>query len=352
MTSNLRAAQPSRPDPRLPQRTTRRRVAHRRARPGRRASGPSIPRFNVALEASAGTGKTRVLVDRYVNLLQGRRRSVEHPGDHLHAQGRGRDARADPDDAARRPPREARSRRRAGAICATAPATSPSARSTPSVCRCSASSRSRPTSTPASTMADETEVPRLIDESLDRALRVCRGLAREDEHVALVFAQLGDRAAAARPGRAAQPPAGRARRARAATWQQGPRDLDVATASPAAAAALLRRLHVGDAGGLDALLDVRPGGAGLPAPRPATCAMLRDGGRAGCGRARSGGGPGRLRPARDYFLTQDGEPRKQLRCREARCSVRESDWSRASRPRRSAARPAIERGMRRATGAT
>src|SRR3954462_7738265 len=28
------------------------------------------PRFNVALEASAGTGKTRVLVDRYINLLK------------------------------------------------------------------------------------------------------------------------------------------------------------------------------------------------------------------------------------------------------------------------------------------
>ncbi|HEY3161146.1 MAG TPA: UvrD-helicase domain-containing protein, partial [Vicinamibacterales bacterium] len=28
------------------------------------------PRHNVALEASAGTGKTRVLVDRYVNLLR------------------------------------------------------------------------------------------------------------------------------------------------------------------------------------------------------------------------------------------------------------------------------------------
>src|SRR5262245_50765480 len=28
------------------------------------------PRFNVALRASAGTGKTRVLVDRYVNLMK------------------------------------------------------------------------------------------------------------------------------------------------------------------------------------------------------------------------------------------------------------------------------------------
>ncbi len=27
------------------------------------------PRFNVALEASAGTGKTRILVNRYINLL-------------------------------------------------------------------------------------------------------------------------------------------------------------------------------------------------------------------------------------------------------------------------------------------
>src|SRR5678816_1082853 len=28
------------------------------------------PRYNVALEASAGTGKTRVLVERYINLLR------------------------------------------------------------------------------------------------------------------------------------------------------------------------------------------------------------------------------------------------------------------------------------------
>ena len=28
------------------------------------------PRYNVTLEASAGTGKTRVLVDRYINLLR------------------------------------------------------------------------------------------------------------------------------------------------------------------------------------------------------------------------------------------------------------------------------------------
>ena len=36
----------------------------------RRATSPSIPRNDVVLEASAGTGKTRVLVDRYVRLLE------------------------------------------------------------------------------------------------------------------------------------------------------------------------------------------------------------------------------------------------------------------------------------------
>ena len=50
---------------------------------------------------------------------------------------------------------------------------------------------------PGFSMADETEVPRLIDESLDRALRACRAVAREDDNVALVFAQLGDRRAKA-----------------------------------------------------------------------------------------------------------------------------------------------------------
>ena len=37
------------------------------------------PRYNVALEASTGTGKTRVLVDRYVNLL----RTGVHPANIL-----------------------------------------------------------------------------------------------------------------------------------------------------------------------------------------------------------------------------------------------------------------------------
>src|SRR4029453_6773139 len=46
---------------------------------------------------------------------------------------------------------------------------------------------------PGFELADETEVPRLVAESLDQALRICRAIARDDDDVALVFAQLGER---------------------------------------------------------------------------------------------------------------------------------------------------------------
>src|SRR4029453_13395390 len=46
---------------------------------------------------------------------------------------------------------------------------------------------------PGFELADDTEVPRLIAESLDQALRICRFIARDDDDVALVFAQLGER---------------------------------------------------------------------------------------------------------------------------------------------------------------
>src|SRR5207247_8626796 len=46
---------------------------------------------------------------------------------------------------------------------------------------------------PGFDLADETQVPRLISESLDQALRICRAVAREDDDVALLFAQLGER---------------------------------------------------------------------------------------------------------------------------------------------------------------
>src|SRR6186997_3156529 len=91
---------------------------------------------------------------------------------------------------------------------------------------------------PGFSMADDMEVPRLIDESLDRTLRICRALAREDEAVALVFAQLTDR-------RARSGLAGLLNRRVVATTVldrflvRGPSTLTVASASTTAGAALL-----------------------------------------------------------------------------------------------------------------
>ena len=150
------------------------------------------PRHNVALEASAGTGKTRVLVDRYVNLL----RAGVDPANIL-AMTFTRKAAAEMRErilatlrtAAERgelaPGRWRELRDRTGDIeISTIDAF------------CLSLLREFPLEAgldPGFSMAGDTEVPRLVDDALDRAMRVCRSLAGEDEHVALVFAQLGDR---------------------------------------------------------------------------------------------------------------------------------------------------------------
>src|SRR5436189_794621 len=46
---------------------------------------------------------------------------------------------------------------------------------------------------PGFDLAAETDASRLIETALDLTFRICRGLARDDEDVALVFAQLGER---------------------------------------------------------------------------------------------------------------------------------------------------------------
>jgi ATP-dependent helicase/nuclease subunit A len=150
------------------------------------------PLNNVVLEASAGTGKTRVLVERYVNLL----RAGVDP-DHILAITFTRKAAAEMRqriverlkeasrvsqiDAARW--RDLRSRLGDIAI-STIDAF------------CLRLLREFPLEAdvdPGFELADDTEVLRLIEESLDGSLRTCRALAKEDEDVALVFAQLGER---------------------------------------------------------------------------------------------------------------------------------------------------------------
>src|SRR6185436_7189698 len=94
------------------------------------------------------------------------------------------------------------------------------------------------------------------DEALDRALRISRAHAREDDDVALVFAQLGERRLRAGLGtlldrRLVAP--GILRR----YLQQGPRDLTAAGACRDACDRL-RRLFGGVPGGLEPFLNDGP----------------------------------------------------------------------------------------------
>jgi ATP-dependent helicase/nuclease subunit A len=256
------------------------------------------PRFNVALEASAGTGKTRVLVTRYINLLQ----AGVAPGNIL-AMTFTRKAAA-----------EMRTR-----IIATLRQAAERGELTPSRWReirermgdiqistidafCLSLLREFPLEAdldPGFSLADDTDVPRLVDESLDRALRTCRSLAREDEHVALVFAQIGDRRA--RAGLAAL----LARRLVAPAvlgryLARTPRDLTIAGASTRAAASL-REVFAGMPGGLSRFLRTGP-----TDPR---FALVRHGLET-LGDAID---PARVQAiftsVREHFLTHDGQPR-------------------------------------------
>jgi len=197
------------------------------------------PTRNVILEASAGTGKTRVLVERYVNLL---RAGIEP--EHILAITFTRKAAAEMrqriidrlKEASRLSEFDAARWRdlkeRLGDIAVST-----------IDAFCLQLLREFPLDVdvdPGFDLADNTEVPRLVGESLDQALRICRGLARDDDDVALVFAQLGERRlragiSALLDRRLVAPHALRR------FLQKGPRDLTAAAAC-AASAARLREL--------------------------------------------------------------------------------------------------------------
>ena len=265
------------------------------------------PRFNVALEASAGTGKTRILVERYVNLLKAgvdpaeilaltfTRKAATEMRDRIVGRLREAASRGEITPARWRQLRD----RTADVAISTIDAF------------CLSLLREFPLEAdldPGFSVADETEVPRLVDESLDRALRICRGLAREDEHVALVFAQLGDRRA--RSGLAVllnhriAAPAALSRYLAA-----GPRDLTIAIAARRGASALL---GVFDAmrGGLDRFIDTGPLEPAFQVLSGRLAAvqdgMIDD----------RGPDPVAVHAAfmavREHFLTQDGQPRTRM----------------------------------------
>jgi ATP-dependent helicase/nuclease subunit A len=148
------------------------------------------PRHNVVLEASAGTGKTTVLVTRYVNLLM---RGVD-PANIL-AITFTRKAAAEMRE------RIVRDLRRAaelntfdrGRWIALRDRLADIQISTIDAF-CLSLLREFPLEAdldPGFTMADETEVPRLVEQALDKSLALFVGLAKREPDLALVLAQLG-----------------------------------------------------------------------------------------------------------------------------------------------------------------
>jgi ATP-dependent helicase/nuclease subunit A len=264
------------------------------------------PAQNVVLEASAGTGKTRVLVERYVNLL---RAGIEP--EHILAITFTRKAAAEMrqriverlKEASRLSEFDAARWRdlkeRLGDIAVST-----------IDAFCLQLLREFPLEAdvdPGFDLADNTEVPRLVDESLDQALRICRGLAKEDDDIALVFAQLGERRlrtgiSALLDRRLVAPHALRR------FLQKGPRDLTAPIACQASAARL-RDIFTSARGGLDAFLADG-------ACRHPQFAMLATDIRALCNpqvaistREEQAAFRALIDRLRAYFLTQEGKPR-------------------------------------------
>jgi ATP-dependent helicase/nuclease subunit A len=260
------------------------------------------PRHHVVLEASAGTGKTSVLVARYVNLLKAgvdpsnilaitfTRKAAAEMRERILHELRASASRSEIDRA-----RWIELRDRLGDIAiSTIDAF------------CLSLLREFPLEAdldPGFDMADETEVPRLIEEALDHTLRILTRQARTEPEIALVFAQLG--ISRTRDGLASLLDR------RLVAWPaldrflvRGPSDL---TAEEVCRRAVdgLRAILGGIPGGLERFLDDGPVGHPrfqLMARELRRLAALRDAPNA------------EVRAALDrvalHFLTGDGQPRK------------------------------------------
>jgi ATP-dependent helicase/nuclease subunit A len=265
------------------------------------------PRYNVALEASAGTGKTRVLVDRYVNLLRAgvdpanilaitfTRKAAAEMRERILATLRAAAERGEIPAARWRELRD----RTADINISTIDAF------------CLSLLREFPLEAdldPGFSMADDMEVPRLIEESLDRTLRICRSVAQDDETVALVFAQLSERRArrglAALLNRRIVAPAVLDR-----FLARGPADLTLGSVAAHGATDLVS-LFRSMSGGLARFVETGP-------PEPAFVLLAQR--LEELERRVNAAEPvdpaavnATFAASREYFLTQDGKPRSRL----------------------------------------
>jgi ATP-dependent helicase/nuclease subunit A len=319
------------------------------------------PSRNVVLEASAGTGKTRVLVERYVNLLLA---GVEP--EHILAITFTRKAAA---EMRQRIVERLKEASRTSQLSAGRPSTR-SGRPEPVEGRwktlrdrfgeiaistidafCLSLIREFPLEAdvdPGFDLADQTEIPRLIGEALDRALRIGRHLAQTDPDVAMVFVQLREQRL--RDGLAAL----LGRRLVATDvlrrfLEFGPGDLTPEVACRRAAERLAD-VFQHTPGGLDALLGEGPTGHPqfemLAADLSSLCsAQTPDYARSEVQAAFRM----LVDRIRGYFLTQDGKPRKakgfgQAEVKKEHC-VSEAAWKR-HRDAVEAIAPAIEQTVR------
>ena len=324
----------------------------RRTRPGRPPGVPSDaaarafavdPANNVVLEASAGTGKTTVLVSRYVNLLRAgvdpsnilaitfTRQAAAEMRDRIVRQlRRSADGRAADRD------RWRGLRDRLGDIAiSTIDAF------------CLSLLREFPLEAdldPGFGMTDETEAPRLVQQALDRTLAICGALAAADVAVAMVLARLG-------PGRVRTALAHLLERRLVAPaalqrfLMAGPRGT-TAEGACRDAAVRLGRLLDGVDGGLERFLADGP----LDHPRFRALARALPG---LAEQARSGSeGPRLLLDRiREYFLTAAGEPRRRFapfrvdQCRSPAAWRRHRGIARAVAPAVAEALAALDRDL-------
>jgi ATP-dependent helicase/nuclease subunit A len=260
------------------------------------------PAQNVVLEASAGTGKTSVLVSRYINLLKAgvdpanilamtfTRKAAAEMRERIIRELKAAASRSEFDRARWNDVRD-----RLGEIAiSTIDAF------------CLSLLREYPLEAdldPGFEMADETEVPRLIEDALDRSMRIFASRAKHEPDIALVLAQLG--VSRARQGLALLLDR------RLVAWtalnrflSRGPSDLTAATVCRRAATALHDALRTAP-GGLAAFLNQGP------IDHPRYQLLLRDL-RRFAELDRSGDADIRavLDRAGAHFLTVEGKPRR------------------------------------------